>query len=543
MPVLLILLSCISLSRANLCDDDPCSSQTIAPICEDHSSPTSPDCYHCTDGGNFTVTRECPFLYRVAEPPECCYVGGPAASEFVHSNFGPSVGGGSSVAENGLVYGVKVYIEALPNGTEPIITTETPRAYCQVHRSTVLDFTPPDAFYPNAVAYAISGFQQLSELMGYGMPDAPYKGAAGCVSWPCAFAPWGKEEDDKMIGMPMVNDCNDALSSSTGLQWDRIMRATLAISRNPDTGCTPDASNYTKLWLVGENYATNGSYNPDCATSLFMNDESSRLATANAFLAQWKAEDAAAITGDPHLIGFHGDKFDFRGRNNTVYALLSARHLAVNALFALQTFVMGGTCERCSFKTVHGSFIKAVYVRTLTSAGKTVRFAYLADAPSRAAITTEVDGVDVRGGAVHTEAEVSTSTPDATQYVIDDVTLNLARKHAREATLTISNGEFEVQATSRFLSWSKQNNNKKRIDVAIKPLKLGVVASPVAPHGLIGQTFDGDKTAIDGAIDDYSPSEVYTKAMGEGAIEGTAEEYEVRASDPFSDAFKYSRRC
>lgn len=127
------------------------------------------------------------------------------------------------------------------------------------------------------------------------------------------------------------------------------------------------------------------------------------------------------------------------------------------------------------------------------------------------------------------------------QYVIDDVTLNLARKHAREAMLTISNGEFEVQATSRFLSWSKQNNNKKRIDVAIKPLKLGVVASPVAPHGLIGQTFDGDKTAIDGAIDDYSPSEVYTKAMGEGAIEGTAEEYEVRASDPFSDAFKYSR--
>ena len=32
----------------------------------------------------------------------------------------------------------------------------------------------------------------------------------------------------------------------------------------------------------------------------------------------------------------------------------------------------------------------------------------------------------------------------------------------------------------------------------------------VAPHGLIGQTFDGDDIAIDGAVDDYSGKIVTT---------------------------------
>ena len=64
-------------------------------------------------------------------------------------------------------------------------------------------------------------------------------------------------------------------------------------------------------------------------------------------------------------------------------------------------------------------------------------------------------------------------------------------------------------------------------------------ASPqVAPHGLLGQTFDGDGVAIDGAIDDYSAKVVVTKAMGEGAIEGVAADYELPSASPFSTKFK-----
>ena len=61
----------------------------------------------------------------------------------------------------------------------------------------------------------------------------------------------------------------------------------------------------------------------------------------------------------------------------------------------------------------------------------------------------------------------------------------------------------------------------------------------VAPHGLIGQSWDGDDVAINGARDDYATNEVTTKAMAEGAIEGTAADYEV--DDKFSTQFKYSR--
>ena len=76
-------------------------------------------------------------------------------------------------------------------------------------------------------------------------------------------------------------------------------------------------------------------------------------------------------------------------------------------------------------------------------------------------------------------------------------------------------------------------------------------AEPVAPHGLIGQTFDKDDVAVDGALDDYTgvptpggkPGDTYvvTKAMGEGAIEGVAADYEIPLSAPFTVDFKYSR--
>jgi hypothetical protein len=104
----------------------------------------------------------------------------------------------------------------------------------------------------------------------------------------------------------------------------------------------------------------------------------------------------------------------------------------------------------------------------------------------------------------------------------------------------LRNDDLEVQVASRYLGRSEQNARRKRLDVAINPLK-DISAAKVAPHGLIGQTFDGDSYAIDGAVDDYSSDVVVTKAMGEGAIEGVAADYEISQLDPFSHVFKYSR--
>ena len=75
----------------------------------------------------------------------------------------------------------------------------------------------------------------------------------------------------------------------------------------------------------------------------------------------------------------------------------------------------------------------------------------------------------------------------------------------------------------------------------------------VAPHGLLGQTFDRDKLEVNGARDDYSRlddgrrtadrkqrgGDVTTKAKAEGAIEGVAADYKMASE--FSTNFRFSR--
>ena len=63
-------------------------------------------------------------------------------------------------------------------------------------------------------------------------------------------------------------------------------------------------------------------------------------------------------TGDPHTLGLHGDRFDNKGENNTVYCTFSSRDLHANVLFMYDTFLMGGTCANCMTKVVQGSFMK-----------------------------------------------------------------------------------------------------------------------------------------------------------------------------------------
>ena len=52
----------------------------------------------------------------------------------------------------------------------------------------------------------------------------------------------------------------------------------------------------------------------------------------------------------------------------------------------------------------------------------------------------------------------------------------------------------------------------QRLDISIQSLKSSANLA-VAPHGLIGQTFDGDAIAVDGAVDDYSTKVVVTKVL------------------------------
>ena len=92
--------------------------------------------------------------------------------------------------------------------------------------------------------------------------------------------------------------------------------------------------------------------------------------------------------------------------------------------------------------------------------------------------------------------------------------------------------------------------NKLRMNVKIQPLQAGYRGGP---HGLLGQTYDGDRWAVHGLRDDYGRldsgalatsrvgvgGEKTTRAAGEGAIEGTLEDYRLR--DRFQTSFRFSR--
>ena len=68
------------------------------------------------------------------------------------------------------------------------------------------------------------------------------------------------------------------------------------------------------------------------------------------------------------------------------------------------------------------------------------------------------------------------------------------------------------------------------------------LSTAVAPHGIIGQGFDG--LHIEGAKDNYTAggSGIFmTSAQGEGAIEKTIASYVVDQEDPFSTAFEFGR--
>jgi hypothetical protein len=96
-----------------------------------------------------------------------------------------------------------------------------------------------------------------------------------------------------------------------------------------------------------------------------------------------------------------------------------------------------------------------------------------------------------------------------------------------------------VNVTSRPV-YDRISGPKHRLDLAMRPLVLERQLS-VWPHGLIGQSFDGDSEPLGGRRDSYQADTgvVWTAAMAEGAIEGGWED--CRVTDGSSTHFRYSR--
>ena len=219
---------------------------------------------------------------------------------------------------------------------------------------------------------------------------------------------------------------------------------------------------------------------------------------------------------DPHMRSGHGDMFDFKGEHDAVYNLLSHANISVNAHFQHVDYISPGLRK----KIVHGSYMRTAYLRVLTNASRTVQAEYAAAHPLSAWV--RLDGVDVWGGA---------------RLKIDNVLLVLQSR-----TFTVTTPEWLVRVSSKvnpdIINATTCATGRCILNVQLEPL-FDTDHAKVAPHGLIGQSFDADDIAVVGKADRYNLQESTTSAMGEGAIEGVAVQYKVMGA--FATQFAFSR--
>ena len=243
------------------------------------------------------------------------------------------------------------------------------------------------------------------------------------------------------------------------------------------------------------------------------------------------------LTGDPHLHFAHGGEADFRGEDGAIYAMLHHTGLAVNAMFEACAFFLSNPPNL----KVRGTFVTDLFVKLATElTGRQLRIEFTPNMPP----TPLVYGLE--GGKAWPVRD------GARPLVVEDVSISLSTRDNAEV-MHVRTAGWAVDATARLI-WRSATPGKKQVDLSFVPLRDPLAPQPksgkvVAPHGLVGQSFDGDSIAVDGKKDhyrelwwrqtSYKTKEIVTEAQAEGAIEGHGDEYKV--ADFFGTKFKYSR--
>ena len=99
------------------------------------------------------------------------------------------------------------------------------------------------------------------------------------------------------------------------------------------------------------------------------------------------------------------------------------------------------------------------------------------------------------------------SVTQAQPFQSDNVNIKLA-----DRKLIVSNGVWEMSASVHAFPFASLNKGKMLLDIELKPL-VNVEADTVAPHGILGQSYDGDQFDFDGARDTAQAGEMTTKAQ------------------------------
>jgi hypothetical protein len=249
----------------------------------------------------------------------------------------------------------------------------------------------------------------------------------------------------------------------------------------------------------------------------------------------------ATSTGDLHVHHAGGGQTDIKGVDGAVCVLHQSANVSLNALFTFADFTPAPEDPRSdTILKVHGSHLTAAFVSVRTAIlGEPVlvRVSYEPDKREHAAHVT-LAGLDETTGAEAGRMDVWLKEDDGVTTV-GDVTVEV--RAAAPIKLLIKNANWEYAITPGTYRLASDSTRRRRIDVSVVAL-TDPLAAAVAPHGLVGQGFDG--LHIEGKTDNYQPDAAgvfTTSAQGEGAIEGVIHDYIVDSNDPFSAAFKYGR--
>ena len=231
----------------------------------------------------------------------------------------------------------------------------------------------------------------------------------------------------------------------------------------------------------------------------------------------------------PRLRFAHGGGADFAGRDNATYNILSVPRLSFSLGATATSSILTGYAPML----VHGTFFDRAYWTVKSTTNATIKL------EAHAAAAGFLVGRD--GGPLQAHGSSSFDSVDG---------ITVLSCHGGKTVAVRAHG-WETNVTRKPV-FNRVSGSSHRFDVTVRPLDGtpwegthgSSHAERVAPHGLLGQSFDGDAVAVDGARENYyvRVTELTTSAQADGAIEGVARDYElVPATDPFSTRFRYSR--
>lgn len=220
--------------------------------------------------------------------------------------------------------------------------------------------------------------------------------------------------------------------------------------------------------------------------------------------------------GDPHLYLGHGGRADFRGYDKTLFSFLSYPSLAVNVKTEDAKFNLNSSL------IVDGSFMTEVHVVSREKGGLFTASYYASKLGNT--LIGWVNGTCL--GSTYRSGHNRDMT-------CGNSTLSLSY-----SSVTLKTPEWMVSIEPSFVyGWI--SGARKRLDLDIHPI---VVEKRLRgkPHGILGQSFDGDDKPRKGKVDIYPETgTIRTTAMAEGAIEGSAKDYIV--SSAYTTNYKYSQ--